>query len=99
MIRSLLLLLLLVELGHVQRLVNVLRRKELGRVWQPEETYPRDGFDLSPKFLLDSVERKPVVVGDQVDRHTEMAEPEMCLKTPILGYNSILTNLPLRPIL
>ena len=73
-IRSLLLLLLLVELGHVQRLVNVLRRKELGRVWQPEETYPRDGFDLSPKFLLDSVERKPVVVCDQVDGNTQVAK-------------------------
>ena len=53
-----------------------------------EETYPRDGFDLSPKLLLDSVEREPVVVGDQVDRHTEMAEPEMSVKLPFLVFIS-----------
>jgi len=57
-ISSLLLLLLLVELGHVERLVNV----------------PRDGFDLGPKFLLDPVERKPVIVGDQVDGNTQVAK-------------------------
>ena len=39
-----------------------------------EETYPRDGFDLSPKLLLDSVEREPVVVGDQVDGNTQVAK-------------------------
>ena len=39
-----------------------------------EKTYPRDGFDLGPKFLLDPVERKPVIVGDQVDGNTQVAK-------------------------
>ena len=39
-----------------------------------EETYPRDGFDLSPKLLFDSVEREPVIVGDQVDGNTQVAK-------------------------
>ena len=38
------------------------------------ETYPRDGFDLSPQFLLNSVEGEPVVVGDQVDGNTQVAK-------------------------
>ena len=41
---------------------------------QPGKTYPRDGLDLGPKFLLDSVERKPVIVGDQVDGNTQVAK-------------------------
>ena len=38
------------------------------------ETYPRDRFDLGAKFLLNSVEREPVVVGDQVDGNTQVAK-------------------------
>jgi len=55
---SLLLVLLLVELSHVERLVNV----------------PRDGLDLSPKLLLDSVKSEPVVVRDEIYRNTQVAE-------------------------
>ena len=62
-------------------------------------THPWYRPDFCAELLLDPVQSEPVVVGDQVDRHTEVAEPEMCVKTPILGFNSIMTNLPLRPIL
>jgi len=48
-----------VELGHVQGLVD-----DLG-----------DGADLCAQLLLDPVEGEPVVVGDQVDRHTQVTEP------------------------
>ena len=46
-----LLLLVDLELGDVERLVDHLR----------------DGLDLGAKLLLDAVEGEPVVVGDQVD--------------------------------
>ena len=55
---SLLLLLLLVELGNVEALVDV----------------PGDGLDLCAQLLLDPVKSEPVVIGDQVDRDSEVAE-------------------------
>ena len=53
----LLLLLLLVELGDVEALVDV----------------PGDGLDLCAQLRLDPVERESVIIGDQVDGHSEMA--------------------------
>jgi len=47
---ALLLLLLLVELGDVERLVDV----------------PGDGLDLGAELLLDPVQGEPVVVGDRL---------------------------------
>jgi len=47
------------ELRHVQSLVDV----------------PGDGPDLCPQLLLYAMQSKPVVVGDQIDGHTEVAEP------------------------
>ena len=47
------------ELGHVEGLVDV----------------PGDGFDLRAQLLLDSVEGESVIVGDQVDGDTKVAEP------------------------
>jgi len=56
--RQLLLLLLLVELSHVQRFVDV----------------PRDWLDLSSQLLLDSVESESVIVGNQVDGDSKVAK-------------------------
>jgi len=53
------LLLFLVKLRHVQRLVDV----------------PRNGPDLCAELLLDPVQGKPVVVGDEVDRNAEVTKP------------------------
>jgi len=47
-----------VELGHVERLVNV----------------PRNRLDLSSKLLLDSVKGEPVIVGDEVDGHAQVTK-------------------------
>ena len=47
------------ELGHVEGLVDI----------------PGDGFDLRAQLLLDSVEGESVIVGDQVDGDTKVAEP------------------------
>ena len=47
------------ELGHVEGLVDI----------------PGDGFDLCAQLLLDSVEGESVIVGDQVDGDTKVAEP------------------------
>ena len=54
----LLLLLLLVELGDVEALVDV----------------PGDGLDLCAQLLLDPVQSKSVVVGDQVDCDSKVTE-------------------------
>lgn len=51
-------ILLLVELRHVQALVNV--------SW--------DGLNLGSQFLFNSVKSKPVIIGDQVDRDSKVAE-------------------------
>jgi len=56
---GLFILLLLVELRHVQGFVNV----------------PWDWSDFSAQLLLNSVEGESVVVGDQVDGDTKVAEP------------------------
>ena len=52
----LLLLLLLMELGDVEALVDV----------------PGDGLDLSAQLRLDPVKRESVIIGDQVDGHSEV---------------------------
>ena len=38
------------------------------------QTYPRDWPDLSSKLLLNSVKSESVIVGDQVDGDTKVAE-------------------------
>ena len=55
----LVLLLLLVELGHVEALVNDLR----------------DGLDLRAQLGLDPVQGEAVVVGDEVDGNAHVAKP------------------------
>ena len=52
----LLLLLLLMELGDVEALVDV----------------PGDGLDLGAQLRLDPVKRESVIIGDQVDGHSEV---------------------------
>ena len=54
----LLLLLLLVELGDVEAFVDV----------------PGDGLNLCAQLLLDPVQSKSVVIGDQVDCDSKVAE-------------------------
>ena len=41
---------------------------------QKRRVLPGNGLDLCTQLLFDPVESKPVVVGDQVDRNSEMAE-------------------------
>ena len=60
---TLFLILLLVELRHVQALVNV--------SW--------DGLNLGSQFLFNSVKSKPVIIGDQVDRDSKVAESKIGL--------------------
>jgi hypothetical protein len=38
-------------------------------------TYLGDGLDLGAELLLDPVQGESIVVGDQVDRHTQVSEP------------------------
>jgi len=70
---SSLLLLLLVELRHVERLVNV----------------PRDRLDLSPKLLLDPVESEPVVVGNEVDGNTEVTKSSTAANPVQVGLSHL----------
>jgi hypothetical protein len=34
-----------------------------------------DGLDLGAELLLDPVQGESIIVGDQVDRHTQVSEP------------------------
>ncbi len=38
-------------------------------------THLGDGLDLGAQLLLDPVQGESIVVGDQVDRHTQVSEP------------------------
>jgi hypothetical protein len=38
-------------------------------------THLGDGLDLGAELLLDPVQGESIVVGDQVDRHTQVSEP------------------------
>lgn len=57
-LETLFLILLLVEFRHVQTLVNV--------SW--------NWLNLGSQFLFNSVQSKPVIIGDQVDRDSKVAE-------------------------
>ena len=46
---------------------------------EQKKTHPWDWPDFRAKLLLNSVEGKPVIVGDQVDGNTEVAEPKIDL--------------------
>lgn len=72
-ILGLLATLLLMELSHVQGLVNV----------------PRDGPDLSAQLLLNSVEGESVVVGDQIDCNTKVAEPSTSPDSMEVGFSHL----------
>jgi len=71
--RQLLLILLLVELGHVQRFVDV----------------PRDWLDLSSQLLLDPVESEPVIVGDEVDGDSEVAKSSTAANPVEVGLSHL----------
>jgi len=71
--RQLLLILLLVELCHVQRFVDV----------------PRDWLDLSSQLLLDPVESEPVIVGNEVDGDSEVAKSSTAANPVQVGLSHL----------
>ena len=52
-------------------------------------TYPWDGLDLCSQLLLNSVESKSVVVGDQVDGHSQVTEPSATTDSVQVGLGHL----------
>ncbi len=52
-----------------------IRDQHPGSATLETRTHLGDGLDLGAKLLLDPVQGESIVVGDQVDRHTQVSEP------------------------
>jgi hypothetical protein len=63
-------------------MLNIFRDRKI-RIWDQNpgaatmetRTHLGDGLDLGAELLLDPVQGESIVVGDQVDRHTQVSEP------------------------